>query len=304
MGAGAVGWFFAARLARAGAHVTAVARPAHVDAVAREGLHVQSPAGDDTVPVTASADPQVLADTDVVLVTVKSTDTAAAAAALAPVIRDDTLVVSVQNGVDNAWRLREQLRQPVAPGVVYVSVEMSGPGRLRHNGGGRLIVGAPLAAGDAGAAGRLSGLVALCERAGIACHASDDVRVELWTKLTTNCAYNAASALTTLRYGRLAHDAGIRMLMASVVDEVAAVAAAEGVPVTRAGLAEAVRAIAEVMPGALSSTAQDLLAHRPTEVAHLNGFVARRGAAHGIATPVNQALAALVQVVEASREPR
>lgn len=303
MGAGAVGMFVAARLARAGSRVTAVARPAHVDAVRRDGLRVTSVEGPFTAHLEATTDAAALQACDVVLVCVKTVDTDATGDLLARVLRPDALVVSLQNGVDNAWRLRERMPQAVVPGVVYVSVEMSGPGQLRHNGGGRLIVGAPLASTEhaASARARLDTLQTIFEHAGVPCRLSDDVRVDLWTKLAANCAYNAISALSAQRYGRLVADEGIRRVMDLVTDEIAAVATADGIPVSRDALARAVAAIAEVMPQALSSTAQDIQAGRRTEIDDLNGFVVRRGEALGVSTPVNRTLQALVKFVETSR---
>ena len=304
MGAGAVGLFFAAKLARAGHPVSVVARPAHVEAIRRDGLRVQSSVdGAFDVPLVAAAATDALAACDVVLVCVKTVDTDAVGETLSRVLRPDTLVVSLQNGVDNAWRLRERMPQPVVPAVVYVSVEMTGPGHLRHNGGGRLILGAPLVddAGRAAAQARLQALVALWSASNVPCTVSDDVRVDLWTKLTANSAYNAISALTALRYGTLAGNDGVVGVIDAVTDEIAAVAAADGVPVTRQALGEAVRNIARIMPQALSSTAQDLLAGRRTEIDDLNGFVVRRGQALGVPTPVNETLRALVKFVETEK---
>ena len=304
MGAGAVGLFFAGKLARAGHPVSVVARSAHVEAITRDGLRVQSSVdGAVDVRLTAATTPEALAACDVVLVCVKTVDTDAVGETLARVLRPDALVVSLQNGVDNAWRLRARMPQPVVPAVVYVSVEMTGAGQLRHNGGGRLIAGAPLVddAGRAAADARLAQLVAVWVAAGVPCTVSDDVRVDLWTKLTANSAYNAISALTALRYGTLAGNEGVVGVMDHVTDEIAAVAAADGVPVTREALGEAVRNIARIMPQALSSTAQDLLAGRRTEIDDLNGFVVRRGRALGVATPVNETLRALVKFVETEK---
>jgi 2-dehydropantoate 2-reductase len=210
------------------------------------------------------------------------------------------LLISLQNGVDNAWRISARVPNPVVPAAVYDSAEMTGPGRLLHNGGGQLILGRPIGpAADAAHAGdRLADLAGLLERAGVPCRRSDDIRVDLWTKLTANCAYNAMSALTGLRYRFLAADEGARRVMRMVTEEIAAVAEADGVPVTLDTLDGAVRRIAEVMPEALSSTAQDLQLGRRTEIGDLNGFVVARGLALGVATPVNRTLQALVALVE------
>ncbi len=304
MGAGAVGGFFGARLAQMGATVTLIGRAGHVEAIRQRGLALTSGGVVTHVRMAASTDVTALAGADVVLVTVKSTDTDAVAASLADVLSADALIVSLQNGVDNAWRIRERARQPVVPAAVYVSAEMTGPGDLRHNGGGRLVVGRALASDSADPARRLDQLLALLDAAGIPCERSDDIRVDLWTKLTANCAYNAISALTELRYRHLVADAGIREVMGRVTGENAAVALADGVPVDVAALHLAVRRIAEVMPEALSSTAQDLQRGRPTEIAHLNGYVVRRGEALGVPTPINQTLLALVALAERTRHQR
>jgi 2-dehydropantoate 2-reductase len=300
MGAGAVGCYFGARLTRAGVPVTLVARAAHVDAITRDGLDLDSVDGRERVQLTASTDLAVLRDCGVVLVSVKTPDTEATAARLASVLAPGALIVSLQNGVDNAWRIRAHLPNPVVPAVVYVAAEMRGPGVLRHNGGGRLIVGDPLidADGVGPARDRLTDFVKTLGTAGVPCTWSADVRVDLWTKLATNCAYNAISALTQLRYHLIAAHPGARGVMTTVVAEIARVAEAEGVAVSEAALREAVDRIVEAMPMALSSTAQDLRAGRRTEIDDLNGFVVRRGAAHGVPTPVNTTLQALVGLAE------
>jgi 2-dehydropantoate 2-reductase len=124
----------------------------------------------------------------------------------------------------------------------------------------------------------------------------------LWTKLATNCAYNAISALTGRRYGQFVSDPAVRAVMDLAADEIATLAAADGVPVTRDMLGRAIDMIAQKMPQALASTAQDLLAGRRTEIDDLNGFVVRRGAALGVPTPVNQTLRTLVKFVEEARD--
>jgi len=303
MGAGAVGSFFGAVLARAGVPVTLVGRPPHVEAITRAGLEFTSGGQVTHVPLTASTDVAAVRAADVVLVCVKSVDTEATAETLARTLPPHALLVSLQNGVDNAWRMSARLANPVVPAAVYVSAEMTGPGRLRHNGGGSLVVGRPVQAGaPSSSASRIfDAFVAALGRAGVPCRESADIRVDLWTKLTANCAYNAMSALTQLRYRHLVADAGTREIMRFITEENAAVALAEGVPVTVDALAEAVRRIAEVMPEALSSTAQDLLLGRRTEIDALNGFVVDRGQALGVPTPVNRTLLALVSLVERSR---
>lgn len=300
LGAGAVGCYFGARLLQPGVAVTLVGRSVHAEAIARDGLVINGTERTDVVRIPMTTDIGEIAKADVVLVAVKSGDTDATAELIAARISSDALVVSVQNGVDNAWRLRERVPNAVVPAVVYVSTEMTAPGVVRHNGGGRLVVGTPLASTDqqAAASTRLDTLVEHFNRAGVPCARSADVRVDLWTKLATNCAYNAISAITGVRYGGIASRDDARQVMTEATDELVAVAQADGVALSAEVAHAAVWKIAEVMPGALSSTAQDVQAERPTEIDHLNGYVARRGRERGVPTPVNHALTVLVKMVE------
>lgn len=285
MGAGAVGCYYGGLLARAGHDVTLVGRPAHVEAM-REGLRVQTASVDELVPVRAATDAAALADCDLVLVAVKSGDSTAAARQLAGHLRADALVLSLQNGVDNADRLAAELPgHQVEPVVVYVATEMAGPGHVRHHGRGDLAV-APGAAR----------VVPLFEEAGIAV-AVGDVRAALWGKLVANCAWNALSAITDRPYGWLHEVDGMPETIASIVAECRAVAAADGVELPAQQLAS-VASLANSMPAQRSSTAQDLARRRPTEIDHLNGYVVRRGADLGVPTPVNALLVTLVRALE------
>jgi 2-dehydropantoate 2-reductase len=289
MGAGAVGCYYGGMLARVGHEVVLIGRPAHVDAVRREGLRLQAQAFDERVPVRADTKVAAVAGADVVLCCVKSPDTEDAARAMQPHLAPGTLVLSLQNGVDNAERLRAVLAQEVLPAVVYVATEMAGPGHVRHHGRGELVIGP---------SPRSAVLVEVFGAAGVPVQVSDNVAGALWAKLVLNCAYNALSAITQLPYGRLVQGEGVGEVMHDVVDECLAVARAEGV--TLPGEAhEAVRRLAGTMPAQYSSTAQDLARGKPSEIDHLNGLVVRRGEARGVPTPVNRVLWALVKLMEA-----
>jgi 2-dehydropantoate 2-reductase len=289
MGAGAVGCYYGGMLARAGHEVVLVGRPAHVDAVRREGLRLQAQTFDERVQMRADTEVAAVAGADVVLCCVKSPDTEDVARAMQPHLAPGTLVLSLQNGVDNAERLRAVLAQEVLPAVVYVATEMAGPGHVRHHGRGELVIGP---------SPRSAVLVEVFGAAGVPVQVSDNVAGALWAKLVLNCAYNALSAITQLPYGRLVQGEGVGEVMRDLVDECLAVARAEGV--TLPGEAqEAVRRLAGTMPAQYSSTAQDLARGKPSEIDHLNGLVVRRGEARGVPTPVNRALWALVKLMEA-----
>jgi 2-dehydropantoate 2-reductase len=299
LGAGAVGSFFGARLARAGSVVTLIGRPEHAEAIRRDGLSVQQGGGEWRAQVAAATDPAAAADADLVLVTVKSPDTAAAARTLAPFLRPDARVISLQNGVDNAARIAAELPQAVYAAVVYVGVHMDGPGRIRHTGRGDLVIGLPRALALRGdAAGDVAAIAALFAAAEVPCVPSPDIDAVLWTKLTQNCALNAISAVGQANYGRMATIPAVRSIVELAVRESAAVARADGVALDADALVAATWNLVAAMPQQHSSTAQDLARGKVTEIDALNGFVARRGAELGIPTPVNATLHALVKLRE------
>ena len=293
MGAGAVGCYYGGMLARAGHDVVLIARPAHAEAIARSGLRMQTQTFDEHVRLAASPDASAVQGAELVLFCVKSPDTESAGALMRPYLPAGALVLCLQNGVDNADRLRTVLPQhAVAAAVVYVATQMLGPGQVKHNGRGDLVI-EPTTATSISSQAAAQALIA----AGIPTVISDNVRGELWAKLILNCAYNAVSAITQLPYGKMVAGAGVPDVMRDVVAECQAVARAEGVQV--AGDAQAAVAnLAASMPSQFSSTAQDLARGKRSEIDYLNGLVVRRGEALGIATPANRVLWALVKLME------
>jgi len=290
-------------LARAGHDVTLIGRAPHVHAIGSRGLLLHMVGRVETVRVAASTDLAALRSADLVLFCVKSTDTEPVAHQIAPLLSEDALVLSLQNGVDNAATIARQVRQTVVPAVVYVATAMPEPGVVTHHGRGDLVIG-PLdaaASHDARHQQRLQAVVDLFASAQVPVRISPDVMGELWSKLMVNCAYNAISGLTQLPYGRMAALPAVVEVQRAVVREVVAVAQADGQSLPLDAALEAMRNIARAMPAQLSSTAQDMARGKPSEIDHLNGFVARRGAELGIATPVNQTLHALVKLVESGR---
>ena len=295
LGAGAVGCYFGGMLARAGHAVTLIGRPVHVEAIRKSGLRFEAKTFDERVRVAASTEASAVKGAELVLFCVKSTDTEKAAEEMAPHLASDSIVVNLQNGVDNAERIARAIGRPVVPAVVYVATEMAGPGHLKHHGRGDLVIGA-LRGAPAGAA-ELARVRDGFTAAGVPVTISDNVEGELWGKLVVNCAYNAISAIGQQPYGQMVRVPGIRELMKSVVDEALAIAEVRGVrlaPDTHARVA----GIAEAMPTQYSSTAQDLARGRATEIDHLNGYLVREGDALGVPVPANRALHALVKLVE------
>lgn len=294
VGAGAVGGYFGGLLARAGACVIMIGRPPFVDAVRKNGLFLDTLQFQESVRVEASAQIDAVRGAEVVLFCVKTTDNAATARAIAPLLSKDALVVSMQNGVDNVEQIRAAAGIHALPSVVYVAASLPEPGRVKHVGRGDLVVGPKNE--------KTERIATLFSRANVPCRVSENIEGELWTKLVWNCALNAVSALGHAKYGQIAGSGDAWKVVETAVYEVLAVAKAAnirppGLEDPKAALAGALK-IATQMAEALSSTAQDMNRGKLTEIDSLNGYISRRGAELGVTTPVNHALYALVKLAE------
>jgi 2-dehydropantoate 2-reductase len=295
-GAGAVGGYFGGLLARAGVSVVMIGRSAFVEAVKKNGLFLDTLQFQETVHPEASADLSAAAGADMVLVCVKTTDTLATSRELAKHISKKAMVLSLQNGVNNAGEIRAASGIEALPAVVYVAASMPTPGRVKHLGRGDLVIGPKNA--------HTEQVADFFMRANIPCRISDNIEGELWTKLVWNCALNAVSALGRVTYGEIIQSADAQRVIEAVVYEVLEVAGKKGIHPPgledpQAALAGAFK-IAEQMSATRSSTAQDMRRGKRTEIDALNGYVARLGAELGVPTPVNHTLYTLVKLQEAS----
>ena len=292
IGAGAVGCYYGGLLLRAGHDVTFIGRQPHVDAINAHGLLLDMQGFKGHLAAKAATDATGLAPPDLVLFCVKSADTEQAGRSLAGHLRPDTSILSLQNGVDNAQRLRAVTGHPVIAAVVYVGTGMAGPGHVRHHGGGGLSIGASPAS---------EALAQTLNAAGINTTIADDIETTLWSKLVINCAFNALSAVAGIAYGPMIEVEGARDVIASAVQEAVDVARASGVAMPD-DLVTQILKIPAAMPNQTSSTAQDLARGKPSEIDFLNGHVVRKGAELGIPTPTNQALRVMVKLAERARE--
>lgn len=290
MGAGAVGCYYGALLAQAGEQVTLIGRPALVDAVARQGLLLEKGGQVVSVPLKATDDPAAVAGADIVIIAVKSGDSAEAARQIAAHLAPEAAILSMQNGISNSEMLSAALKHPVIPVVVYVATDMAAPGHVRHHGRGELVFAPALGSETVAARFRAAGIDA---------QVSPDAATALWTKFAINCCFNAISALSRQPYGVIAAQDGAMQTMHRVLAECRTIAAAEGIALPE-DLQHGIEAITRQMPDQFSSTAQDMMRGKLTEIDHLNGEIHRRGALHGVATPINTALWMLVKLTEKS----
>jgi 2-dehydropantoate 2-reductase len=294
VGAGAVGGYFGGMFVRAGAPTVFIGRKHFADTINSKGLVLDKSQGQERIKANATVEMSAVQDCSLILFCVKANDTSATAKQMAPFVRRDTTVVCLQNGVDNAERVRAAANVLAIPAAVYVAVSVPEPGRVKHLARGDLIIGPP--------SEKTTEIAKVFDRAGIPCRISENIEGELWLKLLRNCALNAISALGHARYGDIAQNIDAKQLMKDIVDEVLAVARKAGVVMPgvhdrESGMAAAME-LAMQMADAFSSTAQDLNRGRPTEIDALNGYIARRGAELGVPVAVNHALFTLVKLAE------
>jgi 2-dehydropantoate 2-reductase len=298
VGCGAVGSLFAANLSLLDdVEVWAfdLARE-HVDAINRDGLRL-SGAGDVLGRPRATADASELPPCDFGIVATKCLHTAAAIAATAHAFAEGC-VATVQNGVGNEEVLAEHVER-VIRGTTFPAGRVVEPGHVQWDVKGDTTLGpfeprpAPL--------DKIERLAEACTRAGMPTQAVADARGAQWRKVIFNAATNPIGALTRLTHGRVCERPDLRALVSQLVDEGKAVADAQGITLDAdPELLIDHAARPEVAYDHKASMLQDVLARRPTEIDWLNGGIVRFGDQHGVETPLNRAVWALVKGLEAS----
>lgn len=302
VGAGAMGSLYGGRLADAGQRVLLYARRAEQAAALRErGLTIEELDGRVTTrPIAATADPgEAAAGADLLIVLVKTTDTAAALGPFRGRLGADALLLTLQNGLGNEAAIRAAPGEGIdlALGTTAAGALTVGPGRVRHTGVGPAAIGYP----DRGVDGRLAAVAAALSGAGLPATATGRIAGAIWAKLLVNAAINPVTALTGLRNGELPETPGLAALLRGIVAEAASVQRAAAPETVEAGDPFArVLATCAATAANRSSMLQDIAADRPTEIDAINGAIVALGARHGIATPLNAALVALVHGRESS----
>jgi 2-dehydropantoate 2-reductase len=304
-GAGALGSVVGGLLARAGHRVTLLGRRPHMDAIARDGLVVDGLFGTHRVAgLGCASDARGLVGRyDVILLTVKAFDTAAAAAEVAAYLAPDGVLVSLQNGLGNLEAAADAVGAArVLGGRVIFGAELVRPGHARVTVFADPVLIGPPDARDARLAAAAARWATALDNAGVPAAATDRIVATLWEKVLYSAALNPLGALRGLTYGQLAADPDGRAVMDRVIAEAFAVARAEDVPLAWPDDA----AYRDVFYGRLvpstaahrSSMLQDLERGRRTEIDAINGAVAARGAARRVPAPANQALTHLVRARE------
>jgi 2-dehydropantoate 2-reductase len=289
-GTGGVGGYFGGRLAEAGEDVTFVARGAHLEEIRKNGLTVESVAGDFRVfPAKATGDPGSIGPVDAVLVCVKAWDVKKAAAAMHPIVGPETVVVPLENGVEAPDELAEVLGPgPVLGGLCKIVAYIGAPGVVRHTG-----VAPSLAFGemDGTDSDRVRRLREVMRRAkGMTVEEPADIRVALWQKFIFIAAMSGVGAVTRAPAGEIRSIPEARRLLEAAMRETQAVGIGRGVAIP-VHTADRTLAFFDTLPDASTASMQrDVMDGRPSELEYQTGAIVRLGRAAGVPTPVNEFL--------------
>jgi 2-dehydropantoate 2-reductase len=300
VGAGGVGGYFGARLARAGHDVTMVARGAHLDALRSRGLVVRSAVeGESIAPVAAVEKTAGLPTADAVLLCVKSFDTETAVAGLGGIVGVDTPVLSLQNGVDNEEKIDVALGPGRAlGGVAYVFAAIEAPGVIAHHFAGRIVLGEL----DGRRTPRAEALSQAFAGAGVPVTLSDDIRRTLWEKYLMISAQAGMTGLTRCPIGVIRDTPESWRMYREIVEELAAVGRAAGVALPGDAVATTLTAVGQLAPHLYSSLHHDLVHGKRLELEALHGHAVRLGRRLGVPTPMLSAVyAALAPSAEGGR---
>jgi 2-dehydropantoate 2-reductase len=298
VGAGAVGGYYGALLARAGHAVTFVARGEHGRAIREHGLWVDTPDDDPSIVCRAP----VLADialatgfgAEVALIAVKAADLPAIAPAIGHALAEDGIAIPLLNGLDSEDVLAAAIgRDKVVGGIAQIAARITGLGHIRVDAPARIVL-APLPPVTPEKMMRVEGLAATFGAAGFDCEAKRDLARTLWTKLLWNAPFNAICALTRLSAGEVLAVPELATLVRTAMVELAAVARAENVTIDDALIDATLEATRVKFHGSIPSMLQDVRAGRQTEAHSLQGAVVTRGERHNIEVPIHRTLLALV----------
>ena len=302
VGVGALGSYFGGSLAAAGHDVTLVIRNvAHREAILANGLQMQLDSGDTVVHPRVIAPDQAPGETpaDLLIIFCKTGATRDVLGASVPIIGPETRLVSAQNGLGNDERLAEFVpRDRVIYGTTMAPGDLSGPGIVASHGSHLTQIRAATA--DVTSRSHAAHLAWALDDAGVPTVVNDDVDTVIWAKVAFNCAMNSLCALNEMRPGPLLDAPEMSQLVRATVNECCDVAAATGITVDREELESRLQMVQREHRDHVPSMLHDMMAKRPTEINALNGAVVALGDAHGVATPYNQTLLALVRQREAN----
>jgi 2-dehydropantoate 2-reductase len=300
LGSGAVGGYFGAKLARAGQDVTFIARGAHLEAIRTRGLEVKSAKlGDFVVQAKAESDTTKIGPVDVAIVSVKAYDNATALPMLTPLVGPNTMVLTLQNGVDSVDEVAAVAGEAhVLGGTTYVATALEGPGLIVQTGVHRSIIFGEVFGDRSRVSPRVQQVADILATADIQVTPVPDARVPIWDKFVYLVAFSGFTGASRLSIGHIWKFPHVQEMFYATSREVAAVAKAEGVTIS-ANRFETLKEYMDNIPFTTrSSLLIDLEQGKRIEVEALQGAVVRRAATHGVPVPITSTLYAVLKAWE------
>jgi 2-dehydropantoate 2-reductase len=300
LGSGAVGGYFGARLARAGQDVTFVARGAHLEAIRAKGLEVKSAAlGDFRVHAAAESDTAKIGPVEVVIVSVKAYDNATALPMLTPMIGPDTVVLTLQNGVDSVNEVAAVVGESrVLGGTTYVATALEGPGLIVQTGVHRSIIFGEVFGDRSRISPRVQAIADILATADIQVTPVADARIPIWDKFVYLVAFSGFTGASRLPIGAIWKHPNVRDMFYATSREIAAIAAAEGVTISADRFDTLKDYMDHIPPTTRSSLLIDLEQGKRIEVEALQGAAIRRAQKLGVPVPITSTLYALLKAWE------
>lgn len=297
LGSGAVGGYFGAKLARSGQDVTFIARGAHLDAIRATGMEIRSPKlGDFVVRAAAESDTAKVGPVDVVLVTVKAYDNATALPMLAPMIGPDTVVLTLQNGVDSVDEVAAVAGEShVLGGTTYVATALEAPGLIVQTGVHRSIIFGEVFGDRRAVSPRVQAIADVLAAADIQVTRVADALVPIWDKFVYLAAFSGFTGAARLAIGHIWKYPHVQEMFYAASREIAAIAAAEGVTISANRFDTLKEYMDTIPPTTRSSLLIDLEQGKRIEVEALQGAAVRRARKHGVPVPIVATLYALLK---------
>ena len=293
VGAGSVGGYFGAHLARNNSHVSFLLRRKTQTVVSKNGLTIRSAIGESfTVRRRSASNPQDLPQPDLIILGVKAYDLSEVMDQIEPILKSDTTILTLQNGVTIEDTLKMRFgRERVVGGVAFIYSKIVEPGVIDHFKKGMLTIGELMGLETS----RLLAIKALFKDAGIPCFLTEDIRKAKWEKMCWNCVFNPLTVLMNDHVAKALDAPELQPVIATIVREVAAVAmAAHRVPLDD-DMPDRVVKWSQELRDIHTSMYDDWKAERPTEIDELNGYIVKRGQEFGVPTPMNEMLTALLK---------
>ena len=285
IGAGGVGGYFGAKLAKAGFDVTFIARGTHLEAIKNNGLQVKSILGDFSVRPKATDTIQDIKNPDLVILGVKSWQVAEVAKQLKTVIIKDTMVLPLQNGADNADKLVSILpKENVLAGLCKIVSKVESPGVINHFSFEPEIVFGEY---DNIKSDRVQKLKTIFDKAGFKNTLSDDIHLDIWKKFLFIGTISGIGALTRAVFGIMRAHEGIRKIIFDTAQEMVAIANAKGVGLTNKDVDMIVKVIDNLDYNTTASMQRDIMDGKPSELENFNGYIVAQGKLLGVETPTN-----------------